>query len=174
MTTTQRTIERPRVEPTPAPERGRNRLVLPAFGMIVALLFGVLAGYALFGSDDSSSTDPVVAGGGDLTPRQEQMVELIRDNADAWRAGDGDAVVAHYAEAGRAELLGTTIRADDGSLARYVENVSLSGLDVLEPMLVSEDTIVFFHTGVGRGVLTDIMEFTRTGEVLITSHEITS
>lgn len=172
MTTTERTVERPRVErAAPAEPERKHRSLMTAIAVIVALLLGVLAGYVLFGSDDANP-DIVVAGDDDLTARQEQMVDLLDDCEAAWQAGDGDAVEAMFTDNGVLYVFGEEYRVDDARLAEYVDTHPFPGLEIFEPVLVRNDTLLSFHRLEGMGTFYDVIEFTSDGELLMISHEI--
>ena len=70
----------------------------------------------------SSATDPeptaVVAGGGDLTERQDQMLTVLDDSIQAWHDGDSAGVAAFFTPTGKGDYLGTEYPISDGSLAR--------------------------------------------------------
>ncbi len=170
MQTSERTIERPRVERI-APFDDRRRLVVTPIALVVAVLLGVLAGFLLWGLDDTTSTAAVAVGGEDLTPRQEQMVDLINESEAAWQAGDGEAVANMFTENG---ILNTGTAEYHGreEIAGYVNSTSYPSLEVLEPVLVSNNGMLTFHRISGVGTLSEVFEFTTDGELLIISHEI--
>ncbi|MBT8239788.1 MAG: hypothetical protein KJN63_01010 [Acidimicrobiia bacterium] len=58
-------------------------------------------------------------------------------------------------------------------MAHYVNTGPFTSLDMLDPMLVNDNTMRCFHTYGGNGSLSDVFEFTPSGGLLITSHEIT-
>jgi hypothetical protein len=115
----------------------------------------------------------MLAGEGELTERQVQMVDLYEEAEAAWRAGDGEAVAALFTDSGYGRFLGTTYQVGDGSLERYVESGTWNSLDVLEPVLVKGNTMLNFHIYVGS-TYTNVIEFTAEGELLIVSHTINS
>jgi hypothetical protein len=156
---------------TESPPRRRS-VVIPTIIAVLALVIGGVAGWMLRGTDD---TDIAVAGDGDLTARQEQMVDLVRDAEQAWQAGDADGVVALFAPNGtfEAEAFGRVYRAGDGSLAGYIEAGNWTSLDVLEPMLVNGNDVLTFHNYGGQ-TYSEKFTFTTTGDLLILSHVIHS
>lgn len=171
----ERTIERPRVGPAETTDNGRRTasLVLTA---IVAAAVGLLAGFLLWDSD-GGEPDAVVVGGGELTARQEEMLELIDDYELAWRNGDGEAVAALFTEQGVLDVIGTEVPIEGGALADYVDGHPAPTLEVLEPALVSGDRLVNLHRigaegVVGPGRYSNVFEFTSEGEVLIVSHDL--
>lgn len=170
MKTAERTIERPRVERPAAPDTGR-RLPLAPILAVVALLLGVFGGFLLWGTDDTNPT-ALATGGADLTARQEQMVDLVEDAEAAWQVGDGDAVAAMFTEDGVLTVLGRDYPVDGGALADFVDSGPFTSLDMLDPFLVSDNLMLAFHTYGAWGTLHDAFEFTTSGEVLFTSHEI--
>ena len=163
-------IERPRVE-RPAVADTKRRSVITLIAVVVAMLLGLAGGYLAWGTDDSDSTASVATGDSDLTARQEQMVDLIADAEAAWKIGDGDAAAAMFTEDGVLTVFGTEYPVEGGELARYV-NSGFASLDVLEPVLVSDNVALSFHTYGSFGTLEDVYEFTTEGELLFTSHEI--
>lgn len=169
--TVERTIERPRVERSATPPTTRRSVFTP-IAIVAALIVGLIAGFALWGTDDTDVGDAVAAGGVELTARQEQMVDLIDDYVDAWQNGDGDAVAAMFAPEGSLTVDGTEFPVEDGQLAGYVDRTPTPGLDTLEPVLMSGNTMFNFHTLGGENTLNNVMEFTVNGELLIISHEI--
>ena len=163
--------EREEAHATPAePSRQGWNSALVATGVVLALAAGFLIGFLLWGTD-GDSTDPIVAGGGELTARQEQMVEVYDDYVAAWKSGDSDAITALFTPNGTFEIFGTTYRVEDGTLASYVERMPVPTIEMLQPLLVHRDTILDFHR-LGGSNREDVVQFTRTGEVLITSHVV--
>ncbi len=158
----------------PSTPRARRVPILGAvLALLVALLVGGASGWLVRGSIDDSR-DLVVAGQTQLTDRQADIADFMREYEAAWQEGDGDAVVSMFASYGTATLLGTTYRVDDGSLAEYVDSGNWASLDVLEPILVGGgNRAVSFHTFNGATYV-DIVQFTGDGELLLVSHEVTS
>lgn len=171
MKTEERTIERPRVERISTTETTHRSAITP-IAAIVALMLGLLAGFLVWGTDDTSSTAPVAVGGSELTTRQEQMVDLVDDYVEAWRAGDGEAAAALFTDDGVFTIDGTEFRVDDGGLARVVAERRTPALDVIEPVLLNDTGMLHFHTIDGMNVDSDLYRFTADGELLIISHEI--
>ncbi|MFW2381707.1 MAG: nuclear transport factor 2 family protein [Acidimicrobiales bacterium] len=154
-----------------APTRRGLSKGLVAMMVVLGMAAGLFVGFLLWGND-GDRTDPIVAGGGDLTARQEQMVEVQGDYVDAWIKGDGAAAAALFTPDGRIEFWGKEYRVDDGTLESYVDRMPARTLKVLEPMVIEGDTILSFHT-LGASTREDNLQFTRTGEVLIRSHVLT-
>ncbi len=142
-------------------------MILPV-AVVAAVLMGLLAGFLVWGTDDTESAAQVVAGDAELTPRQEQMVELVDDYVAAWQTGDGAAAAAMFTENGELIIFGAEVSDIEAGLSRSPQ----STLDVLEPVLVRENEMLMFHTVLGYGTLVDVIEFTATGELLMISHEI--
>ena len=138
---------------------------------VLALILGLVGGWFARGSDGDA--EMLLAGEGELTARQEQMLDLMRDYEAAWQSGDGDAVAAFYTDQGFADMRGTIYRVDDGSLQGFVESTTWGSLDVLEPMLVKGDTVLSFHTYTG-GTYVNVTEFTNEGELLVVIHTVSS
>ncbi len=175
MTTTERTIERPRVERTVEPKPTTRRGALTSVvTVIVALLLGLLGGYVLRGGDDAGPEDLVIAGGDEATARQEQMAEFMDDYVDAWQRGDADALVAMYTDRGVLTIFGSEFPVEGGRLADYVRRSPEPNLELLEPVLVSGTTMLNVHrlSPGSERVLLDVIDFTATGELLIVSHDI--
>lgn len=170
------TIEHPRVDTQgtgvarPGASRGRQYAILVVVALL-ALVLGGIGGWMLRGSD--APGDIIVAGEGDLTERQADMLDVMRDAELAWQSNDADGVLALYAPNGTFEAFDTVYRVDDGTFADYVEMGSWSSLEVHEPVLVRGNEILTFHTFGGQ-TYTESMTFTSTGDLLITSHVIHS
>jgi len=171
MKTAERTIERPRVERISTTESG-HRSAITLIAAIAALMLGLLAGFLVWGMDETDSTAPVAAGGSELTTRQEQMVDLLDDYVEAWRTGDGEAAAALFTDNGVFTVNGTEYRVDDGGLAQVVTDLPTPALDVVEPVLLDETGMLHFHTIGGLDTDSDVYRFTAGGELLIISHEI--
>jgi hypothetical protein len=171
MKTAERTIERPQVDRPVAPDTKRRPMIM-LIGVLIALALGVLAGFVLWGTDDTTSTAAVAAGGTELTPRQEQMVDLVDDYGVAWRNGDSEAAAAMFTENGALTVFGTEYPVEGDALAGYISAFPQPTLDLLEPVLVSDDGMIMFHTIAGMGTFSDVFRFTADGELLIISHEI--
>ena len=148
--------------------RRTGMLVLVA---VLALILGAVGGWFARGSDGESTI--LLAGEGELTERQAQMVDVYEEAEAAWHAGDGEAVAALFTDNGYGRFLGTTYQVDDGSVERYVESGTWNSLDVLEPVLVNGNTMLNFHIYAGS-TYTNVIEFTAEGELLIVSHTINS
>jgi hypothetical protein len=156
---------------TTTPAR-RIPVVGSVLALLVALLVGGMTGWFVRGGVDDSR-DLVVAGQTQLTDRQADIADFMREYEAAWQQGDGDAVVSMFTPGGTATFLGTTYRVDDGSLAEYVDSGNWASLDVLEPILVGGgNQAVSFHTFNGATYV-NIVQFTGQGELLLVGHQIT-
>lgn len=166
MKTTERTIDRPRVErPHTADAKGRSLTGLLA--AVAALIVGLLVGYLLWGGDGGDPT-ALATGGDELTPRQEQMLDVVEDYEAAWQRGDRAGAAAMFTEDGILTVFGTEYEGD-----RIATGIgSVPTLDVHDPRLFEDNWMLSFHDVVGFDTLFDVMEFTEEGEVLIVSHEI--
>ncbi|MDH3247604.1 MAG: hypothetical protein OEQ47_01475 [Acidimicrobiia bacterium] len=164
MTTLQQ--ERPAVAGTPSTRRSGLMI-----GMIViGLLIGLLGGWLIFGSDDVVNVD-----GTGLTDRQTEMLELIDADFAAWQDNDVDLVLSHYTDTAAFVARGVEYRVADGGLADYVASFLLaSSMEQIGPnVVVDGNTVMSFHT-FGGSILTNVFEFTSSGEVLIARHEVSS
>lgn len=157
--------------PTPShPRRSARTGLLVTLVAVVALVLGGAVGWFVRGDDTS---DVVLAGDGELTERQLEMVDFMNDYEAAWQRGDGDAVAAMYTPNGTFVSLGWTYRVDDGSLEAYVEGGGFGGLDVFEPALVHGNELLNFHSFPGAGVFVSSVQFNNSGDLLIVNHTIT-
>jgi hypothetical protein len=168
--TTVKTAPEARSSPPSTTRARRVPLVGTVLALLVALLIGGTSGWFVRGSVDDSQ-DVVAAGQSQPSERQAEIAEFVNQYEQAWQEGDADGVVSMYTPNGTATFLGTTYRVDDGSLAEFI-GTGYASLDVLAPIIVSSDgRAVMFHT-VTQGTYVDIMRFTREGELLLVSHEI--
>lgn len=170
MTTLERPQEETRAPITEAPVQRPSRLPLTAILAVLALALGGIVGWIVRG-DGAGEPDILLAGDGDISARQEQMLDVVRDRAQAWKDGDVDAVLAGFTPTGTFEAFGNVYRVDDGSLAAYVETGTWTSLEVQEPVLVRGNELFTFHR-YGGGNYSELFTFTETGELLITSHVI--
>ena len=134
---------------------------------VVALAAGLVIGRATAPSDASA----YLAGGGALSDRQEQMLDVLDEVELAWRAGDAEAVSAAFVPTGSATDGNASYRIDDGTLATYVTGGDWSSLTVLEPVLVDGNNVTFYYTVNGTSYLGSVV-FTGTGDVLAVHHKI--
>jgi len=139
-------------------------------GLLVALVVGGLGGWLARGATDDASA--YVAGGGALTERQEQMVDLIQDSGEAWATGDAQALEGMFADDGTFTVFDVTYRMDDGSLQAYMDETSFPGLKLYGPIVVRGNQAVMFHNYATFGDIADVFEFTPEGELMIVSHEV--
>jgi hypothetical protein len=144
----------------------------------IALGLGLFGGWMIWGStepDTDADAVVVVVGGGELTQRQEEMIEMLDVYGEAYLGNDGAAVVEIFAENGTMSGLGNPVlRADDGTLERFVNDFPVSdGPFYVEPVVVHDNTLRFAHKYVGRTYF-DIVTFTSSGELRIVSHLVTT
>jgi hypothetical protein len=167
MKTMERTTTNEANERVPMPKAARRSWWLFAAVAVLALAAGLVVGRLTAPSDESA----YLAGGGALSDRQEQMVDVLDEIELAWRVGDPEAVAAAFVPTGSATYGDVTYRIDDGTLASYVSGSDWSSLTVLEPMLVDGNTVTFYYTIDGTHYLGSV-EFTGTGDVLAVHHQI--
>lgn len=156
--------------PVSTEKRASPSWLVLVVSVVLAIVAGGFAGWFLAGSADDASA--YVAGGGELTTRQEQMVELIAESGDAWLTGDAEALKEMFAPNGTWTAFDVTYRMDDGSLQAYIDSTSFPGLELYEPILVRGNQAVMFHNYSNYGDIADVFEFTPEGEVLIVSHVV--
>jgi hypothetical protein len=151
----------------------RPRWVL-AVVVLLALCVGAMGGWWLA---RWSETEPTVvrAGGGELSAREEQALDVVRRYQAAWLANDSAAIAASYAPGGVFVWEGESFRPDDGSLEGFVNRFDWSGImTVLDPQLVGDQMFVYRHDILGMPYA-DVIEVTAEGEPLIVRHvEISS
>lgn len=157
--------------------RASARRWWPAFAVAcLALPAGAAAGWAATERDDGTRADVVVAGGGRLTERQQEMASLAQAYVAAWQAGDGAAAAALMT--GDAVVtyprMGLDVRPSDGSLqARIADNPAYQDLRVLAPVLVHADAVHLTGTIPSLGVAwASVLEFTVDGPVRIAGETI--
>jgi hypothetical protein len=146
-----------------APVRAATRRTwwLLAAVAVLALAAGLFVGRWTAPSDEPA----YLAGGGALSDRQEQMLDVLDEAVLGWRAGDPEAVAATFVPTGYATYAGQSYRIDDGTLATFVTGGDWSSLTVLEPVLVDGNTLTFYYEISGVHYLGSV-EFTGTGDVL--------
>ncbi|MDY7103811.1 MAG: hypothetical protein S0880_21720 [Actinomycetota bacterium] len=159
----------------PTTGRRRNAVVLGLVAVAV-LVLGVAGGWLLFGSSDGDPS-AIRMGGGDLTARQEQLVDVAEAYNAAWHTGDPADVLA-LAPNGRLEVIwggsvGTEVfLASDGSLAGYVERGGTwDRMSESDQMIVAGDLVVspFDLDGIPR---VSVFHFTSGDDPVILLHEI--
>lgn len=158
----------------PSSEAGAHRGMsagLVAAMVALGMAAGLFVGFLLWGTG-GDSTDPIVAGGGELTARQEQMVDMIDDYLAAWKAGDGEAAVALFTADGTMTWGRYDYRVVDGTLASLVERMPTPSLELLEPFIVEGNTVFSYQRLLGS-TAEDIFEFTSTGDLAIRRHLLT-
>lgn len=166
------TLERPHETihtSTATTSRSQRSWMIVAVIAVLALVLGGVLGYVVRGGD--TNADIVIAGGDQMTDRQEQMIEFLDAYEAAWQANDAAQVTASFVPTGTFGALDSELRVDDGSLADYVENTSFSSLDVLRPALVRDNEMVTFHQFGGRTYV-EVLTFTPSGDLLLVSHDI--
>jgi hypothetical protein len=165
------TLERPREELLTAPvtQRRSRAWIAVILVAVIALAVGGVGGWMVRGEPDTPAI--LLAGSGELTARQEQLLDTTRAAEAAWQTNDVDAILALYAPNGTFEAFGAVYRVDDGSLRTYIESGEWSSLDVLEPMLVRDNEVLTFHD-FGGALFSESLTYTGSGDVLIVSHVI--
>ncbi len=140
----------------------------------LALALGILVGVVASNRAEDKS-DVVRAGGGDLSGRQEEMVEIVEDYIDAWQATDGDQAASFMTDDGFVEYIGEgwVFSVEDRSLQARISNGPYTSLRVLEPMVVHDDRVVLTGEIDTLGLhWSSIIQFTTGGEVEIVSESI--
>lgn len=164
------TTTAPKMAPVSSGSRQSSRFwVVVLLAAVLSLLIGGFAGWALHGDTESGAT--VLAGGGQMTDRQEQFGDFLADYEQAWQSGDGDAIMAMFSPQGSFTALGETYYVADGSLAEYLDANAFPELDVLKPWLVQGDEVLSFHS-VDLGRFYEHVTLTADGEILVLSHTI--
>ncbi|MDY7103812.1 MAG: hypothetical protein S0880_21725 [Actinomycetota bacterium] len=159
----------------PTATRRRHGLVLGLVA-VLALVLGVAGGWLLLGSSDDDPS-AIRMGSGDLTARQEQLVDVAEAYNAAWHTGDPADVLA-LAPNGRFEIhqggsAGTVVfTAADGTLANYVESGGTwDEMSAPGQMIVADDLVVspFVFDGVER---VSVFHFTSGDDPVILLHEV--
>lgn len=118
---------------------------------------------------ESAATDVVVVGGGSLTERQQEMVDLVTGPyMDAWTRADGNAVAAFYTPDSVIFDIegGEVLSPADGRLQAFA--AEWKGIAAEPGVLVHGDRVLFVVSLAGIDV-GNVLEFTPTGELLIES-----
>lgn len=161
----------PQVAPaSPGPRQSSRSWVVVVLAAVVALAVGLLTGWALRAEQDPGAT--VLAGGGEMTQRQEDIGAFLADYEKAWQDGDVDTLLAMFAPEGSFEAFGVTYFAADGSLAEFAETYPFPELDVFTPWLLNGSEALSFHS-VNAGTFADHVTLTGQGEILVLSHILT-
>ncbi len=113
----------------------------------------------------------IVADGGDLTPRQEEMIAMLDDYTQAWVDGDSAAVVGFFAASGYLDVAGVQYYVADGSLAAYVDMGFYGSLESLAPRLVYGHEVLGFGRLFTSGFDSNYT-FTPVGDVQLLSHVV--
>jgi hypothetical protein len=164
---TMQTMDRPVAEAGP-PATTRRPWWRLAIAVALALVLGVVGGWSLARVTDDEPT-AVVAGGGSLTDRQKQIVEVLDDYVAAWRSDDAEAVMAFFAPGGTFSVRGEEYRMDDGSMAAFLESASWSTLTGSDPVLMAGDEAALHTTWESQSWF-NVIEFSASGDVLIVRH----
>jgi hypothetical protein len=148
-------------------------------GVVVIMLLGVGVGLGIgwLAQDSAASESSYVARdtvvlGNDLTERQLEMVEVAERYVDAWIEKDGDAVASFMVPSGFVDFptLGNrTVRADDGTLQDWVENLGQIPNELNDPIIVEDNRVVLIGQGLENLVWMISIEFTTSGDVKIVS-----
>lgn len=163
MTTMEQVDHRDEQSDVAAPPRRRGR-VLVALIALVALVWAAFIGWTLGNSE--SESDVYVIGGGELTERQEEMVRVADEFDTALRDGDGAALLALYVPQGVLTVPHEPdYRADDGTLAEFMENRTRESLVSFPPTLVMGDSVLRYGSYAGEHAT--LIRFTSSGDVLI-------
>jgi hypothetical protein len=168
MKTLDRPDERVRTTPTVAPRSSTRTGMILALVVVLALALGGAIGWMIRGDGDG---DIVLAGEGELTARQGQMLDAVRDLEQLWQDGDTDGILEMFTPNGTFEAFDTVYRVDDGTLAGFVDGGDWSSLDVFEPILVHGNEVLTFHRFGGQ-IYTESLTFTAGDDLLIVSHVI--
>ena len=158
---------------TPEVSTGSRSILPLVLGAAVLVLLGFFVGWAGRGLVEEPAPDigVVLAGEGELTERQEQMIVFLREYITAWQAQDGEGVSEMFVENGRFAPFGAIYRSSDGTIATYVESRGWDTKAIFEPFLVKGNEAVGFHT-VGGSTYMNTMQFTSESELLLVNHEI--
>jgi hypothetical protein len=139
-------------------------------GAVIALLLGGVGGWFAHGS--SGDPDVIVAGGGELTERQEDMLDLFDEYTEAVLANDGAAVAEMFTENGTwSGDVGDELAVSDGTLEAFVNTFDFTAPLSMEPILVDQNRLIYAHEYM-RGHYQDIVTFTMGGELQIVNHRI--
>jgi hypothetical protein len=148
-------------------------------GMVVIMLLGVGLGVGLGRStqetadlESSFVARNTVVLGNDLSERQLEMVEVAEQYVDAWIEKNGDAVASFMVPSGYVDLatLGNrTVRADDGTLQDWVENLGQIPNELNDPIIVEDNRVVLIGYGPENVDWMISIEFTTSGDVMIVS-----
>lgn len=142
----------------------RRRRVVVGLVAVAALLAAALVGRALGNSE--RDPDVYVIGGGALTERQAEMVRVADEFDTALRDGDGPALLGLFVAQGVLTVPHEpAFRADDGSLAEFMENRTRDSLVSFPPTLVMGDSVLRYGSYAGDHAT--VMRFTTSGDVLI-------
>lgn len=178
-----KTMERPVQERMPLadPHGTRRAWTYMIAAVIAAFALGLAGGWALFGGDDDEVAEPraILAGGGEMTARQQDMVDMVDDFYDAMAVGDGLAVEAMFAMGGTLrfgpfadgwESAIVLSAYDEGAIATFVEEnagtFSEPDMPRLRPPLVVDTNWVINYVD-ADGTSVDIFKFTASGDLAI-------
>ncbi len=154
----------------------RSDRALPSWpgltAVLVAVAFGLLIGLWI-GRDDPSVI--VVPEGAELTERQAEMLEVVRDYGEAWRANDIDAMASRMTPNAvvRYPENGWEFRPSDGTLEAWIAHPRYRTLQFWSVRVVDESRVVLFGEVESEGVRwISIIELTPTGDPLVVRESI--
>jgi len=156
-------------EITVANSRDRRPLILVVIALC-ALVLGALAGYSL-GSDGTADERAYVAGGGEPTDRQGEMLDMVDAFVAAMDANDDGAILAMFQGNGEWTRFSKVYRASDGILEEFVRAHGSEQLDLLEPIVVDEYRVVFFDDVRGQANV-NVIEFSQVGDLKIAKYRL--
>jgi hypothetical protein len=172
-----RTAEVGRVETSATSDRSIRRMLIIVASAAALFVAGLGTGWLLRGDDGASPPSYVMRGavvaGDELTERQLEMVDVTQQYVEAFIAKDGEAVASFMAPDGYLALptLGDQVlRAEDGTLQEWVEDLGMIPNELNQPIVVRGDQVVL--TGHLDALDADwmmVIEFTSSGEVKIAS-----
>jgi hypothetical protein len=162
-------IERPTetLTPRPAVAASKRPWFVVALAVLALVVGGAIGWFVRGGEDDP---DAMLVGGGSLSDRQQQMVDLVETYDDGWVAGDPDEVLSYFTADGVFVASGQEYRVDDGTFADVIDFVGFSSLERLRPILVQDDQVFFVSELQGVPTL-NALTFTTEGELLIARHD---
>lgn len=183
-----KTMERPvsgRL-PSTAEHRIRRTWLSAVVAVVAAFALGLAGGWALFsGDDEAAEPEAVLAGGGELTARQQDMVAMVEDYYAAWAAGDGEAVEAMFVTGGTLRLGPVGVGWDnamvlsayeEGAIATFVEESAgtFSEPDMPRPkapLVVDMNWVINYSDADGTSI--DVFQFNAVGDLGIDDAVVT-
>lgn len=144
--------------------------------VLVVLACGLLGGWLMAPrTDPGGAVRHVTPGASVLTERQLEMVDVVEQYLDGWRATDGDRVAAFMTENAYVEYPeeGVRVEVADGSLQHRISTGPYGTLENLDPMVVYEDRIVLTGRIDELSIpWLSVVRFTVVGDVKIVSETI--